>query len=194
MNHFLSSGQMESIGLLAQFDGPPKIFMSIFALVFIFIAGVIVFSIVKSVSQWSKNNQQPVLTVPAKVVTKRAYTSTSHHHDHDRMQHHNTSSTTRHHATFQVQSGDRVEFVIAASEYGLLAEGDEGQLTFQGTRYKGFQRNKSASGPAAAPESTRGPALTDKEIYCPYCGLGVASEFKFCPKCGKTLPEFVVES
>ena len=25
-------------------------------------------------------------------------------------------------------------------EYGMLAEGDRGRLTFQGTRYKGFER------------------------------------------------------
>ena len=61
--------------------------------------------------------------------------------------HHNaathTSSThynTRYFATFQFESGDRLELPVAATEYGLLVEGDHGLLSFQGTRYLGFQR------------------------------------------------------
>ena len=42
--------------------------------------------------------------------------------------------------TFQVESGDRMELSVRGKEYGLLAEGDYGRLTFQGTRYLGFQR------------------------------------------------------
>ena len=31
---------------------------------------------------------------------------------------------------------------------------------------------------------------TDSEgtIYCPYCGVKIAHDFEFCPKCGKKLP------
>lgn len=42
--------------------------------------------------------------------------------------------------TFQVESGDRMEFVVSGTEYGVLVEGDQGQLTFQGTRYLSFDR------------------------------------------------------
>lgn len=42
--------------------------------------------------------------------------------------------------TFQFESGDRMEFQVYGSEYGMLAEGDEGKLTFQGTRYLSFER------------------------------------------------------
>ena len=41
-------------------------------------------------------------------------------------------------ATFQVESGDRMEFSVSGREYGLLVEGDTGRLTFQGTRSLGF--------------------------------------------------------
>ncbi|NMA03148.1 MAG: DUF2500 domain-containing protein, partial [Clostridiales bacterium] len=41
--------------------------------------------------------------------------------------------------TFQVESGDRMEFRVSGKEYGLLAEGDVGKLTFQGTRYHEFE-------------------------------------------------------
>ena len=42
--------------------------------------------------------------------------------------------------TFQVESGDRMEFHITGQDYGLLVEGDKGNLSFQGTRYLGFER------------------------------------------------------
>ena len=47
---------------------------------------------------------------------------------------------TSYYATFQVQSGDRMEFRVKGKEYGLLREGDRGELVFQGTRYHSFTR------------------------------------------------------
>ena len=51
-----------------------------------------------------------------------------------------TGSSTDYYVTFQVESGDRMEFAVSGSEYGMLAEGDQGTLTFQGTRYLSFER------------------------------------------------------
>ena len=42
--------------------------------------------------------------------------------------------------TFQVDSGDRMEFSVTGQDYGMLIEGDRGTLSFQGTRYQGFER------------------------------------------------------
>lgn len=36
---------------------------------------------------------------------------------------------------FQIDSGDQMELTVRGSEYGILAEGDVGMLSFQGTRY-----------------------------------------------------------
>ena len=47
---------------------------------------------------------------------------------------------TYYYATFQVESGDRMEFSLTGPEYGMLLEGDSGKLSFQGTRYLGFER------------------------------------------------------
>ena len=41
---------------------------------------------------------------------------------------------------FEVESGVWMEFSVYGEEYGMLAEGDEGKLTFQGSRYLGFER------------------------------------------------------
>ena len=51
-----------------------------------------------------------------------------------------TTSSTDYYITFQTKSGERIEFSVEDSEYGLLIEGDEGVLSYQGTRYLGFKR------------------------------------------------------
>ena len=110
-------------------------FEIIFSLMFVLISGMFIVSIVRSVSQWHKNNNSPRLTVQATVTSKQ--TQTSHHHNSST---HTSSSHTYCYATFQVVSGDRMELALDRYEYGQLAEGDTGRLTFQGTRYLSFER------------------------------------------------------
>lgn len=109
-------------------------FFSIFIpIIFIMVIGFFIFMAVKGISTWSKNNQSPVLTVPAEVVAKRTKTSGGSG---------DSSASTWYFVTFQVQSGDRIELGVNGSEFGMLAEDDLGMLTFQGTRYKGFERKR----------------------------------------------------
>ena len=49
-------------------------------------------------------------------------------------------TNTTYYVTFEVESGDRMEMCVDGQQYGMLAEGDSGKLTFQGTRYLGFDR------------------------------------------------------
>ncbi len=109
----------------------------IFPIFFLLVFGMIAFTIVKGIGEWSSNNKQPVLTVVAKLVTKRTNTS---RHNHNHNNHVHSSTSTSYYATFEVESGDRIEFHISGKEYGMLAEGDIGKLTFQGTRYHSFER------------------------------------------------------
>ena len=110
----------------------------IFVCVFIGIIGV---TAIKGIAQWNKNNNSPVLTVDVKIVAKRiAVSHHTHHHADNTAMHHSSSSTT-YYITFEVESGNRMEFNVPSKEYGLLVEGDIGRLTFQGTRYKAFDRN-----------------------------------------------------
>ena len=51
-----------------------------------------------------------------------------------------TTSATWYYVTFQVESGDRMEFSVGGTDFGMLAEGDHGNLSFQGTRYLSFER------------------------------------------------------
>ena len=110
------------------------VFPIIFSLMFLLVFGVVIFGLIKGISQWNKNNHSPRLTVPATVVAKR--TNVSHHHGANHGVHHSTS----YYVTFQVESGDRMELHMAGHQYGLLVEGDRGKLTFQGTRFLSFER------------------------------------------------------
>ncbi len=119
--------------------GNPFGFMSImFPIVFVMAFGIIIAVFIKSIIQWNKNNHSPRLIVDATIVSKR--THTSHHHHASDMSMSHMHSTTTYYVTFQVESGDRMEFMMNGQEYGMLAEGDVGRLTFQGTRYLGFER------------------------------------------------------
>ena len=113
------------------------LFGVMFTLVFVLVIGIFIVTAVRGISQWNKNNNSPRLTVPATVVAKRTNV-TRHHHGGTGVHHHHTSTT--YYVTFQVESGDRMELCVAGHEFGMLIEGDRGNLTFQGTRYLGFER------------------------------------------------------
>jgi len=97
---------------------------------FILVFGIIIFKIIKGGMEWHNNNNSPVLTVNATIVTKRTAVSRHNHihHDNHAMNHHSASTT--YFVTFEVESGDRMELKVKDTEYGLLAEGDAGKLTF----------------------------------------------------------------
>ena len=112
-----------------------------FTLVFVMVIGVFVVTIVRGIGEWNKNNHSPRLTVDATVVAKRTNVSHHHHHNHGSGMHHHSSTSTTYYVTFQVESGDRMEMHVSGSEFGMLVEGDRGKLSFQGTRYLGFERS-----------------------------------------------------
>lgn len=115
-------------------------FELVFILVFVLVLGVFVLNILRGIGQWGKNNRSPRLSVDARVVSRR--TSVNHHHNAGGVhgEHGYSTSSTSYYVTFEVESGDRMEFCLSGSEYGMLAEGDTGRLSFQGTRYLGFER------------------------------------------------------
>ena len=102
----------------------PILFLGIFAL----IMGLVFTSFVRAGRENRKNDNSPRITSDATVVTKRTHVWGDHSH-------------TDYYATFQFPSGDRLELQVPHSEFGYLVEGDRGKLTFQGTRFLGFERN-----------------------------------------------------
>ena len=113
-------------------------FQIMFFIVFGLAISTVFISLIKGVKEWNKNNHSPRLTVPATVVTKR--TDVTRRRSGGTNGHHHYHTSTNYYVTFEVESGDRMELHMTGSEYGLLVEGDKGNLSFQGTRYLGFER------------------------------------------------------
>ena len=103
------------------------LFPIMFVAVFGIILGTIVSSLVKNRKQERKNDASPRLSSEATVVTKRTHVRGDHAH-------------TTYFATFQFESGDRLELEIPRDRFGYLVEGDRGKLHFQGTRFLDFER------------------------------------------------------
>lgn len=114
------------------------LFRIMFALAFFLVIGMFLVFAVKGIAQWNQNNHSPRLTVPAVIVAKRTNVTRHHHSGAGGHHHHHTS--TSYYVTFQFGGGDRMELLVSGSEYGMLVEGDQGDLSFQGTRYLSFVR------------------------------------------------------
>ena len=104
-----------------------SIFPVLFLLMFCFVSGTIISTLVKSAKQERRNNDSPRITSQTTVVAKRTHVRGDHAH-------------TTYFATFQFESGDRLELTVPHSQFGYLVEGDRGMLTFQGTRFLEFTR------------------------------------------------------
>ncbi len=101
--------------------------------IFVFVCGMILVVIAKGIGEWMHNNALPVLTAQARVIAKRSEMRAQANSGH--------RIRTVYFVTFELQSGERSEFWVTGKESGLLAEGDEGKLSYQGTRYHGFERD-----------------------------------------------------
>ena len=123
----------EDVGLLSVVPTGVLVFGGIVAAIVVSVFATV---IVRGVGQWRRNNVSPVVTTIARVVTKRGQV------------HGGTGESraqTAYFATFETPTGERFELALPARESGLIADGDTGQLTYQGTRFKGFARTSIAS-------------------------------------------------
>lgn len=106
----------------------------VIAAVFVIVLGSIAYRAASGLAEWLHNNSQPIQEMAARVVSRRTEVQGRiPPHSHGR-------ASTYYFATFELKSGERLEFSLSGREYGLLVGGDEGTLTYQGTRYHGFQR------------------------------------------------------
>lgn len=116
-------------------DGFGFSIMGIIVILFIVVIGMtifgfIIYAIVSSTKQRVKNDASPKITCLAEVVNKRQNVRGDH-------------SRTYYFVTFELDSGERIEFSINGEESGMLVDGDKGEITFQGTRFLGFERKRS---------------------------------------------------
>jgi|WetSurMetagenome_2_1015567.scaffolds.fasta_scaffold100548_3 ribosomal protein L40E len=145
--------------------GAPAIF-PLFGVVFL---GILVVTlggtIFKTLEERSRNQALPVLTRPARVVAKRT-----------ELKHHGKSHSTSYYATFDLGPGERSELELNGREYGLVAEGDRGELRYQGSWFLGFHRNTEPE-----PEQQ---AVTGDDLVCEYCAALNPPGARKCSSCG----------
>nr|WP_083607096.1 DUF2500 domain-containing protein [Paenibacillus helianthi] len=99
------------------------------------VIGIVAVSAGRGLLVWSRNNSSPLLTIPARIVSKRSELRQQLQDDNN-----NSRTNTTYYLTYELENGVRMEFKVDGNEYGMSAEGDRGILTYQGTRYQGFQR------------------------------------------------------
>lgn len=121
-----------------EFDLTYMMIRFLFTSIFLIVIGTFAVTAVRGIIQWVKNNQSPRLTVPATVLAKRSHVSRHRHAGANGIRH--TSTYTSYYVTFQMENGERMEFRMSGQQFGVLIEGDTGNLSFQGTRYLGFER------------------------------------------------------
>ncbi len=102
-------------------------FSTFFSIITLLVLGMFIYVFFKIISTNVKNSNSPRLTVSAKVLDKRMRVRGDH-------------SRTTYFITFEVESGDRLELQVYDKDYGLIIEGDQGNLSFQGTKFLDFQR------------------------------------------------------
>ncbi|WMJ78524.1 MULTISPECIES: DUF2500 domain-containing protein [unclassified Sedimentibacter] len=116
------------------------IMFSLFPIIFLFVFGYIVYTIIKNIQTNMHNNKQPIIPVEAKIISKRYDVTSRHRHRTDNMNMNLHTSRTLYYVTFELTNGERMEFQVPSGEFGMLAEGDVGTLNFQGTRFISFTR------------------------------------------------------
>ena len=130
-----------NFGTTVGFEGGSSPLMTILIAVF---AALLAGAIGRGRYVWIRNNQAPQETANARVAEKRMKVSG---HGGTVMTGHVTAMNTVHSSTytqyfvtFEMENGRRLELGVKDPEYGMLAEGDLGRLSWQGTRYLGFER------------------------------------------------------
>jgi len=100
--------------------------------IFVVVITVFIVAGARGLKEWSSNNRQPVNSGHVMVLDKRTHVWGGGHHHH--------RAHTSYYVTFEFEDGERQEFMVSGKEYGQIAQGDTGTLTYQGTRYHNFQR------------------------------------------------------
>ena len=90
-------------------------FEFMYILVFLIIVVSIISQIIRGVGQWNKNNQSPRLTVDATIITKRINVTYNNN-----VNEFGYTSTSTYYVTFEVQSGDRIEFCVCGKLFNKV--------------------------------------------------------------------------
>ena len=119
--------------MTSAFDLPAHVTL-LFAVPFVVFAALFIWIILRHIITAAKNSASPVAAEKAAAVAKRQMTAGGF----------NGGYSTSYYVTFEFSGGERTEFSVKGKEYGMIAEGDTGILSYQGTRFISFERTKQS--------------------------------------------------
>ena len=103
------------------------LFMILWSILFFGIIGLFIYFFAGLVRREAQNNKKPIETVAATAVGKRINVTGDH-------------SFTTYYVTFEMADSERVELQVEGELYGMIAEGDYGEVTYQGYKGLDFRR------------------------------------------------------
>ncbi|WBW97537.1 DUF2500 domain-containing protein [Oceanirhabdus sp. W0125-5] len=114
-------------------------FNLMFSIVPLMMLCIFIIFILKMVTNYSRNASQPILTEHVRVIGKRTNVSSHLNSSNSNMSHRRTSTT--YYVAFETDAGQRLELRMSGREYGIIMEGDTGNLMYQGEWFKRFDRD-----------------------------------------------------
>ncbi|MCL6603684.1 MAG: DUF2500 domain-containing protein [Paenibacillus sp.] len=112
----------------------PLFFQLFGGFVFTIVFGSIFYAIIKGLKTSISNNAAAVIKQRCKIVDKRSEVWGGSG---------DSSASTNYYITFEFEDSSRVELHVKSNYFGLITVGDQGELTYQGTRFKEFTRQLS---------------------------------------------------
>lgn len=113
----------------------PTFFKIFGGILLVIVIGVFAYIIINGLRIWTVNNNSEVLERKSKIVDKRTEVSGGAG---------DSSASTNYYTTFEFEDGSRKELYVNSKNFSLMVVGDIGQLIYQGTRFKEFNRQTNA--------------------------------------------------
>lgn len=107
----------------------PLAFSIFFVLLALLVVSGFLYVIIRGLKMWVSNNNSEILKKRCTIVDKRTEVWGGSGE---------SSANTNYYITFELDDRSRIELQIPANRFGLMVVGDQGELTYQGTRFKDF--------------------------------------------------------
>ncbi|MEK3714711.1 DUF2500 domain-containing protein [Paenibacillus sp. FSL R7-0333] len=100
-------------------------------LILLLIAGFVAYTIWRGLKTWTTNQTSPLQSRVVTAVAKRTEVWGGRGY---------MGTHTSYYVTFEFHNGSRRELEVKPRAYAMIVEGDRGELSYQGSRFKGFVR------------------------------------------------------
>ncbi|KWX72653.1 hypothetical protein AMQ84_25550 [Paenibacillus riograndensis] len=115
----------------------PVFFRLFIGAIFLVVISVFAYVIIKGLRIWLSNNASELEIRMGTAVAKRTEVWGGSG---------DSRANTDYFVTFEFEDFSRKELQVSGQKYGTIVEGDRGELLFQGTRFKAFDRSIAERG------------------------------------------------